>query len=116
MARGLPETLSTADPVLAALPASMPGPLAEGARGRDLCMVSGCPAQEAQRKVVGPYSPPGVTPELGASAVGRACPQLTAGSKLGLRAGEHGQRYDFLMTRATSGAGAASGWSAPGWS
>ena len=78
---------SAVDPMLEALLASMPGPLAEGAKSvRDLFLVSGCAPGVAQAKVVELYSPPRVTAELGR----RSYPSLASGTTFDLQCNEKG--------------------------
>ena len=90
------DTESVADRMLDALLSKMPPGVAAEARAvRDLLMVSGCPRGACHRKVVELFSPPRVTKELGTAMVGRACPNLTAGSTFDLCSDESGGPYDF---------------------
>ena len=102
---GMSDAQINEDPMLDALLASMPAPVAEEARGvRNLFIVSGCSPRAAQCKVAELYSPPRVTKVLGeAQGPGGwprpAFPSLSAGSTFDLQADECGQKYDFLQAR-----------------
>ena len=60
-------------------------------------IVSGCLAATAQRRVVELHRLPRVARELQAPTGRELLPNLTAGSTVGVFAGEHGQRYNFRL-------------------
>ena len=88
---------SEADPMLEALLATMTSTLAADAKSiRNLFIVSGCTAQDAQRKVVELYSPPRVARAL--KAAPSRYPGLRSGSTFDLNEDENGEKYDFMKS------------------